>query len=304
LKNFLSFKQLDSALLHKAELNENDIPQTLRIVYINEKLMKMYRLLDGLNDPWYHKQALAVTVTSDVDTLTNAQITSYTASTNTLVRAAGTFKLGQVMTLSFWTAGGAHLADFVGIVASGAGTATAVLTVIGTDADFTGIGTVTILKSAASSVIDLSALYVKDLVRVYDNGYTGGKVRLFSPIADAKLLSVLHRDPFFDGRIAYFHRGDTVELYIGPTAAALGTVSFEYRGKPTPCADLDTDVFIDLPPEDNQSLMDEVLAEYLTHTGKPIPPDVAGRQAEFQAKYGAAERDASAGAGTDGIRGS
>lgn len=291
MKNFLTFRQLDSALVHKAELNENDIPPDLRMVYINDKLMKIYRLLDGLNDPWYHKQSLAVTVSGDVETLTDAQISSYTASTNTIVRAAGTWKLGQVLVVSIWN-GASHVADFVGIVNGGAGTATATLTVIGTDADKGAYSiTVTVLKSASSSVIDLSNLYVKDVLRVWDNGYTGGKVRIFSPIQDPAIFSVLHRDPFYDKRIAFYHRGDTIELYSGPTATALGTVNFEYRGKPTPVTDFDTDVVIDIPPEDNQILMDEVLAEYLTHVGKPIPEDVAARQTEFQKRYDAAMQD-------------
>lgn len=292
MKNFLSFRQLDSALVHKAELNENDIPPALRIVYINDKLMKVYRLLDGLNDPWYAKSSLGVSVASDIETLTDAQITSYTASTNTIVRASGTWKLGQVLVISIFDGTGAHIADFVGIVASGAGTATAVLTVLGSDADMGANKiTVTNIKSTYGSVIDLSGLYVKDILRVYDNAYTGGKTRIFSPIADPAIFSVLHRDPFYDGRVAYYHSGDTLYLYVGPSATALGTVSFEYRGKPTPCTDFDTDVIIDLPPEDNQILMDEVLAEYLTHVGKPIPADVANRQQEFQARYDAAMQD-------------
>lgn len=292
MKNFLTFPQLDSALLHKGKLSENDVLPDLRMVFINDKLMKIYRLLDGLNDPWYHKQALAVTVSADVETLTDGQISSYTASTNTIVRNVGTWKLGQLLIVSIFSTGGAHVADFVGIVNSGAGTATATLTVIGTDADKGANSiTVTVLKSASNSVIDLSQLYVKNIIRVWDNAYVGGKVRVFTPVADPTIFSMTHSDPFFKSRVAYYHRGNTVELTVGTSAAPLATVNFEYRGKPAPCIDLITETEIDIPPEDNQILMDEVLSEYLQAANKEVPADVAARVLQFQKVYDAAMAD-------------
>jgi len=304
VKNYLTFRALDSALLHKASLNENDVIPALRITMINQKLMKIYRLLDGLNDPWYHKQGLAVTVAGDVEFLGTASITSYTASTNTIVRSTGTWINGQLLSCVINNGSGTLVANFLGIVASGGGTATAVLTVIGTDADkSSNTMNVTVLKSPAAAVIDLSATYVKDILRVWDNGYTGGKPRIFTQIKDPQIFSVLHRDPFFDGRVAWFHRGDTVELYIGASATALATVNYEYRGKPTLCADFDSDVVIDLPPEDNQVLMDEVLSEYLQAANKEVPPDVAARTLEFSKRYEAAMNDLAKQQTTRGVRG-
>lgn len=292
MKNTLTFRLLDSALLHKAHLNENDVIPALRVQMINNKLFKIYRLLDGLNDPWYHKQSLSVTVAGDVEFIPTASITSYTASTNTIVRATGTWKLGETLACVINNGSGVLVASFIGIVASGAGTATAVLNIIGTDADKgANVMNVVNYKSPAAAVIDISAIYLKDVLKIYDNGYTGGKVRIFTPIKDPAIFAVLHRDPYFDGRVAYFHRGDTIELYVGPSATALGTVNVEYRGKPTPCADFDTDVLVDLPPEENQVLMDEVLSEYLQAANKEVPPDVATRTLEFQKRYEAAMTD-------------
>jgi hypothetical protein len=290
--NFLNFRQLDTALLHKAGLNENDVIPALRIVMINDKLMKLYRLLDGLNDPWFHKTT-TLAAASDVEILTDAQITSFTSGTLTLVRAAGTWRLGQLLSISIFSGAGAHVADFLARVVSGQGTATAVLSVISGTPVTLGANKITVISpfGCTASTLDLSTTYVKDILKIYDNAYTGGKIRLFTPIKDPAIFAVLHRDPFFDARIAYFHLGNSVELYIGPSATALGTIQFEYRGKPALCTDFDTDVVIDIPPEDNQILMDEVLSEYLQAAGKEVPPDVQARNNEFQKRYDAAQTD-------------
>lgn len=293
MKNFLTFRQLDSALIHKAGLNENDIPPTLRQLYINDKLMKIYRLLDGLNDPWYHKQLLALSVGTDVEFLVDYNISSYSAGTHSIIRTSGVWKVGQVLSVVLYDTLGGVIASWVGIVSTVTAGILATLNIVaGTDQNkSTHQMVVTVLLSPTNNLIDLSNTYLKNIVRIYDNAYVGGKTRIFSPISDPAIFSVLHRDPFFDNRVAFFHRGDSVELYVGPTATALGTVNMEYRGKPTPCSDFDTDVLIDIPPEDNQVIMDEVLAEYLTHVGKPIPEDVANRQVEFQKRYDAAMAD-------------
>lgn len=288
MKNYLSFRQLDSALIHKAALNESDIVPALRIAYINNKLMKIYRLLDGLNDPWYHKQSLAVSVAAEISN----QALTFTGTT-VVVRTTGTWKLGEIFTLVATDGTGTIVVDVVGIITGGAGTVNGTFTVLkGTPVD-TGSAAATtgmIFGSPNLSTIDLSALYVKNITRLWDNGYTGGKERIFTEIKDPQIFAVLHRDPFFDTRVAWYHRGDSVLLYV-PSGITLGTVNMEYRGKPVPCTDFDTDVYVDIPPEDNQVLMDEVLAEYLTHAGKPVPEDVMQRQAEFQKRYDAALAD-------------
>ena len=288
----MNFRQLDTALLHKAGLNENDVIPALRIVMINDKLMKLYRLLDGLNDPWFHKTT-TLAAASDVEILTDAQVTSFTSGTLTLVRAAGTWRLGQLLSISIFSGAGAHVADFLARVASGQGTATAILSVIAGTPVTLGANKITVVSpfGCAALTLDLSTTYVKDILKIYDNAYTGGKIRLFTPIKDPMIFAVLHRDPFFDARVAYFHLGNTIDLYVGPAAAALGTIQFEYRGKPQLCADFDTDVVIDIPPEDNQILMDEVLSEYLQAAGKGVPPDVQERNNEFQKRYDAAQTD-------------
>ena len=292
MQNYLTYRALDTALLHKGDLNENDVVPALRVTMINNKVMKLYRLLDGLNDPWFHKTT-TLTAASDVEILTDAQITSYTNATKTLVRAAGTWINGNLIIVSIFTAGGAHTADFVARIVSGGGTATAVISIIsGAGADL-GANKITFTTPMGASTLSLSltGLYVKDILKIYDNGYTGAKNRLFTPIQDAAIFNVLHRDPFFDNRIAYFWRGDTIDLYVGSAAAALATTQFEYRGKPVVCTDFDTDVFIDIPPEDNQILMDEVLSEYLQAGNKEQPPDLTARLAEYQKRYDAAMAD-------------
>jgi hypothetical protein len=297
VKNTLTFRLLDAALIHKAGLNENDIVPDLRIAYINNKLMKIYRLLDGLNDPWYHKQSLAVTVGSDVIIQGDVAhaVWNIDVSAHTITRVlAANWKLGEVFVLTISDA--TTNVPFVGRVIQVNSIYKCTYEVIaGTETAYTDVanqrGTYVRISAPASSTIDISSLYVKDILRIWDNAYTGGKVRIFTEIKDPQIFSVLHRDPYFNNRIAWFHRGDTIELFVGSTATALATVNFEYRGKPTPCTDFDTDVYVDIPPEDNQVLMDEVFAEYLTHMKMPVPEDIANRQKEFAARYDAAMQD-------------
>jgi hypothetical protein len=298
MKNFLTFRALDSALLHKADLNENDVIAPLRATMINDKLMKIYRLLDGLNDPWFHKTTTLV-AGSDIISIRNSggdiALTAVDPNAKTLQKVAGVWTVGDIFSMSFWNSStGARICDFVGKVISINGAICTYTVLKGSDAGMTMSSSTYMgfqLKGASTLTLDLSSLYVKDILKIYDNGYTGGKIRIFTPIKDPAIFAVLHRDPYFDTRIAFFQLADTVNLYQGAGAAALGTIQFEYRGKPALCADFDSDVFIDLPPEDNQILMDEVLSEYLQAANKEVPPDVATRNAEFQKRYDAAMAD-------------
>jgi len=319
VKNYLTFRQLDSALVHKAGLNENDIVPNLRIAYINNKLMKIYRLLDGLNDPWYHKQSLAVTAGSDivevkVNRAGQSSSTVLCTATGMIITATQPWKLGEIFVLcrSEWDHDASPTPQntskaFVGRVTAIDNTApyyTCTFEVIGGTTpgaadylwDTVGSGYYTAfdlikIQSPSTLIISLASLYVKDILRIWDNAYTGGKNRIFTEIKDPQIFSNLHRDPFFDKQVAWFQRGESVELYVGTTATALGTINIEYRGKPTPCTDFDTDVYIDIPPEENQVLMDEVYAEYLTHMKIEIPSEVQARQAEFSKRYESAMAD-------------
>lgn len=300
MKNFLTFRQLDTACLHKAGLNENDVIPALRVVLINDKLMRVYRLLDGLNDPWYHKTT-TLSAAADTSFVKDAGgVTTLSAvdqTLKTLTRTAGTWKLGDLLIVSFYNGTtGARVCDFTARIVGGQGTATCTYSVIaGTDTGMTLTGTkytVTIPGGSSTSTLDLTGLYVKDILKIYDNAYVGGKIRIYSPVKDPNIFAVLHRDPFYDARIAYFHRGDTIDLYTGATATALGTIQFEYRGKPALCTDFDTDAVIDIPPEDNQMLMDETLVEYLMAAKKDIPAELQARHVEFQKRYEAAAADA------------
>lgn len=290
---------LDSALMHKAGINENDIVPDLRMLYVNNKLAQMYRLLDGLNDPWYHK---TTTLSAGADTIFikdaggTTTLSAVDATLHILTRTAGTWKLGEVFSAAFYnSASGARICDFVARISSGAGTAAGTYTVIaGTDVGMTLTSaryTVAIFAGTAATTLDLSALYVKSILKIYDNAYTGGKIRLYKEIIDPAIFALVHRDPFYVSEVLYFQRGDTLDLFVGTSATALGTIQFEYRGKPAPCVSLTTDVVIDIPPEENQVLMNEVLAEYLTHVNKPIPQDVADSQKNFQARYSAVVAD-------------
>lgn len=298
MKNYLTFRQLDSALIHKAGLNENDIVPALRLLYINNKLMKVYRLLDGLNDPWYHRRA-TLTVGSDCESsalTSQAIITPFNATKGEIsITELGTLSPGTVAVVTIYNAAHVHQGTFAVVVTATDGDGCNYVTLEGTPLEYDGpnttdYGTIYVIRSFSQSTASISSLYVKDIARIWDNGYTGGKERIFTEIKDPQIFSVLHRDPFFDGKIAWYHRGDSIDFYV-PSAVTAGVVQMEYRGKPALATDFDSDVLIDIPPEDNQVLMDEVLAEYLTHMKMDIPVDVAQRQAEFQKRYEAATAD-------------
>jgi hypothetical protein len=288
----MTFAQLERACLAKAGISENDIIPELRMMLINNKLMRAYRLLDGLNDPWYHKQALAVSVASGVviKSTASGHAIVVDGTTNTISATGITWNLGEMFVVDTPDAGNTKM--FIGRIVDGEGTALGVYEVVaGTEFSVTEYGAVMVLRSASATVIDLSALYVKDIIRVWDNAYTGAKERLFMEIKDSRLFSSLHRDPFYNAEVAYFQRGDSVELFKGSTATALGTVNVEYRGKPALFTAATSTSFIDFPPEDNQILMDEVLVEFMMSANKEVPQDLQARHAEFEKRYQAAAAD-------------
>lgn len=296
--NFLTFQQLDYQVLHSVGIPDDGIELAIRQSYINSKLMKIYGLLDGINDPFYNF-VQTIVQTADVSllkdfTCSSGTITAIDASANTITcSAASTFSVGQIVVVAIADATGAPLLwSWVAYISSinANGTVGTYVVISGTDGSLgSDIGSVAIIKSFSSATLSLATYYVKDVVRIWDG--SGSSIRLFKRIKDPNIFTKLVKDPFTTAEVYWYHRGDTIELLVGSTASALGTIQVEYRGKPNQYIDATASTLISLPPEHNQALIDEVAASYLMHVQKPIPQEVAQRMQEYQLKFQAAAAD-------------
>lgn len=296
MKNYLTFAQLDSLCRKSAgNLSDNDIYPVTRQVYINTKLMKIYGMLDGLSDPWYNKN-MQLTVAADQeflkDTATSSGIiTALDASAKTITRSSGVFVAGSVVYISmsaFATGIVTHQA-IVTILVGGA-TATygivagSLTTLVGATHSVSSI----VIKSMSATTADLSGYYVKDITTIYDNMYTavpGAGTRVFDKVLDSKVF--YNRELDFNAlkRVAWYHQGDSILFKVGSSANALGSVYCDYRGKPALYDDATAGNIIDIPPENNQMLIDEVVASFLIEIGKPMPVEIQGKMETYQKMY-------------------
>jgi len=293
MKNFLTYGKLDYTGMKAAgNLTENDINKNVRQSYINNRMMKIYALLDGLNDPFYNR-VTTITTSADMEQLEDSAhsgiITAINATTKVISRNTGAFSAGDILFIAYaiYTGGSSIAIDQAWIARVTTGGANAVYTVLhGSDVTLsaTYAASVQVLKSLSVSSSDLSGVYFKNIVRISDNKYTstpGAKIRVFDAVTDPNVFYNLDKDPFQADRVAWYLRGDTVDLFVGVSAISLGTVTAEYRGKPGVFTDATVDDVIDLPPEYNQVLIDEVVTAYVIDRGKAVPEDVATRLKTF-----------------------
>jgi hypothetical protein len=306
MKNFLTYGQLDYQCMKQAgNISDNDINPETRQAYVNTKLMKIYQMLDGLNDPFYNRLK-TLTAVADQESIKcgafaapNNTLVSVTAATFTLVRSAGTFVAGSVVHVFAWDeSDDSILADFWGLITSVAGGGlTAVYSLLsGTNGTATYATTVRLLAnifvSMSASSISVADTYFKNFVRISDPEYTtvsGTKIRVFYKKEDPQLFFNHDKDQLATKAVWWYQSGDTIYLSKGASANALGVITGEYRGKPALYTDATIDNTIDLPPENTQMLVDEVTASYLIDQGKIVPTDIAGRNANYAKAYEAAQ---------------
>ena len=201
MKNFMTFRQLDSLCLKEAAINENQLWLPQRQFIVNNKLMKVYALLDGLNDPFYNMTA-PLTVAADIEHLLDLDtnggiITGITASTDVIVRSTGTFPAGALIHVWISNAGSTVATFTARITVAGASATYEIIT--GADAD---LGTnecfVGVHKTLSVSAVDLSGTYFNRIDKVYDDQGAGSSDRVFKEIKDPVIFSDLSRDPLFD----------------------------------------------------------------------------------------------------------
>jgi hypothetical protein len=304
MKNFLTFNQLDYQCLKQAgNLSDSDIYLATRQGYINSKMMKIYALLDGLNDPFYNRSTV-LTPAADQEFLKDeansvGTIMTLTVSglTITIERNTGSFVAGEMLSIARITKSTGNPAyACVARVTTGGAVATATI-ISGNMATFAGASqtlSVIALKSFSVLTADVSGIYFKDFVAVYDDMYTavpGAGIRVFDLITDPKVFYNRSLDVNATKRPACYQKGDNILFYLPSAANAFGTITGEYRGKPALFDDSTINNVIDMPPENNQILIDEVVASYLIEVNKPIPQDIATRTAQYAKMYEAANAD-------------
>jgi hypothetical protein len=298
MKQFLTYGILDYQCMKQAgDISDNDINSDTRQAYINTKLMKIYQMLDGLNDPFYNGQmthAVASNVEAMSILLTSGDINAIDSSALTISNKNGAFVAGQILFISMWTIStGVKLSSYVIRITTGGAIAT--YTVIeGAPPTLTNLiaGGAIVLSAYSAYTIDLSGTYFQRIINVHDFEYTtvsGAKIRVFDKKEDSQLFLNMDKDQLSTKRVWWYHSGDTIYLAKGSAANALGAlISIEYRGKPAIYTDATIDNTIDLPPEFNQMLVDETVASYLIDRGKVVPDDINGRMANYAKAYEAA----------------
>jgi hypothetical protein len=215
----------------------------------------------------------------------------------TIVDASHTFVAGNYLYIAECITGKVAQFQNIAIITTG-GALGCVATIIGTPnivtfASATYGLSIMIVGSPSSTAIDVSDTYFKEFVKISDENYLasalGTQTRVFTPVQDAQLFYGLVTNPMKTKTVAWHQRGDIIQLFVGSSANALGTVTGEYRGKPSLYDDTTINNTVDIPPEDNQMLIDETVASFLVDKGKTPPIDISGRLVMYQKMYEAAE---------------
>lgn len=296
MMNYLSFLQLEALCEREAGISKDKIDPAARRFIINNKMMKIYLMLDGLNDPFYNRITL-ISLAADQErladfTLSGGIITAIDATNNQITRSSGVFTAGSILAVSISEDSGQAIAyEFVARVTVGGATCTYEL-ISGTDTTLTAArsASVIVLKSMSAYSVSLATLYVKDVVNVWDQ--TAGVDRQFRPVKDPLIFRGAAGDPLYASEVVWHHSGESLYFVVGSSATALGTVYMEYRTKPTTYEVATESNVILIPPEYNQMLIDEVVASFMLQGGKEVPTALASRLESAQKAYdsAAAER--------------
>jgi len=298
MKNFSTWRQTDFAQMGMAGITENDVPRLTRQRICNSIVMKLFAVMDGENDPFYNFTA-PLTVAADQEQLKDAStnggvITAISAITNTVTRNAGVFVAGSIIEVMIWTKATSLIAfQWTARITVGGSTGTWVA-ISGTPGTFAGADhgvAVHVKKTLSVTTVDLSTLYLRKIVKVWDNGLTGAKDRVFYLTPDSRKFTEDYRNPDLEGEIRAYHRGDTLELAVGGSAAALATAQMEYEGKPNVYTDATENVEILIPPEWNYFLQDEMEFQYRKYGKKSVPDGLAERMAAYEKMFTAKLKD-------------
>ena len=281
-----------------AGITENDVPRLTRQRICSSIAMKLFACMDGENDPFYNFTA-PLTVAADQeflkDTVTNGgTITAIDSTAKTISRSSGVFVAGSLLDIILITKASALIAFHwkARITIGGAtGTYEVISGTAATFASATQSAAVGITRTLSTTTVDLSTLYLRKIIKVWDNGLTGAKDRVFYLTPDSRKFTEDYRNPDLEGEIRAYHRGDTLELGVGSSAAALAAAQMEYEGKPNVYTDATENDEIFIPPEWNKFLEDEMEFEYRKYGKKSVPDNLAERMAAYEKMYTAKLKD-------------
>jgi len=291
-KNSLTYGKLDEICRRLAgNITRQDIFDTIRQAYINDAVMNMYRVLDGLDDPFYN-QPVILTVAADQEFLTT-EITGIDATELTITRSSGEFIAGSILHVVL-DAAGVVAGNFTARITEGGAVATFAL-ISGTAIDLgANNAKVWVTRSLSETSIDVSNLSFKEFNYLGDDMGTttpGQKNRMFVGTTDPNVFYDHGNDYQMRKEVLWYQRGDTILLSGGSEANVLGTVAGEIKGKPALYTDDTIDNAIDIPPENNQILINDIVQRFMIDRGKreAIPPEVAKSVKDF---YAAADAEA------------
>lgn len=291
--NFETYKALDSKCVKLAKQTHNTIDAAIRRKIVNSIIYRAYGALETVDSPFWNR-TIALTVAADQehlkDTVTNGgTITAIDSTTKTITRSAGTFPAGALVDIVVVTKATSLVAGQwkARITVAGAA-ATYVKIGSGTEVTFnsaTQACFVNVMKTLSASSASIADQYVKNVVSVFDDQGTSGNRRVFDHVDDPRVFSNLHDEPFRVSSICWRQEGDTIFLFVGEDATAPGVVQAEVVSKPTIFTEATAANAIDLPPELNEQITDEVVAAYLMQAGNAVPDDLQKRLAEYQTRY-------------------
>lgn len=301
MNNFTTFAQFDSECRKIAGINDKAISTAVRQKIINDAIYKVYGLLDGSNSPWWNR-VISLTAADDVehlaDTTVNGGIlTALDASLHSVTRSTGTFAAGALLDITLvLRSTGARVAQYKArvTVAGAAATYEVIGTPGGTETTYVGATHclyVTVQKKLSATSADLSDYYVKEIVKVFDDQGTGSKERVFKLVKDATAFGGIWDDPLEVSEVFAYHRGDSIEFSVGTSASALGTVQAEIIVKPAIYTDATKNNALDCPPDENSTLKDEVVAEFIKTVGGTVPEPLQNRLALIEKRNEAAMAD-------------
>jgi hypothetical protein len=304
--NYKTYKQLDQQCLDLSGVSDSQINLGVRQMIINDRVFRLYSILHAHDDPWYDRITTLTVATDLQHEYWNSNgvpgiipIDGIIAAANTIKRSTGAFVAGQIIFVQYTNFNALFLSNsdwFVARITTGGAMATYQL-LDGTDLD-TNVDLaagVIILNKMSANAVDISTLYIKRIIGIFDDqGGGSGNDREFYEIADPINFDKSHRNSFWNGVVAWnFYRGDSIRFRVGANADPMGVVQMHYKGKPGVYTDAGENNTIDIPPEENQTLLDECVYGYLQQ-GKmegTIATLLQERHDAFEKRYSASQME-------------
>ena len=290
MKNPVTYRQLDNMVLKTLNIDDTAIQPLIRQALFNNILYKLYALLNMVNHPWYERETdMTSGVSANTAFLTVGVISAIDATAKTITRAAGVWIVNSLLNIAIHNGSGVVLTQ--GVVHLDSLTSNDTVghyTLLSGTIQTLGVNLCSVFVHLpyASSSFSIATLYVQEVQEISDEvGYAG--LRMYNKITDPMHFHELTKDPRAADEIHWRQTGDTVTLYKGTAATAIGSaIVMSYRTKPALFTDANLDTSLDIPPEYNLVLFDMVAEQYAGAVqGTAIPDAITKRLQEFQSTY-------------------